>query len=787
MFFSTTRIAIAIALLLTPISAAAGMLQAQDSVAGVGIDIALSSFTPQSNIEVQFVSPDNTPNAFAVRMDAQGNGTLAIAGRFAELAGTYVLTVPADTTAHTTVTVAPDSMDPRISALQVKTPRIAADGMETADITVILRDRFGNPLPGRATNVLAGRTTDTLRVLTPETDAKGMQYFSLTTKTPGQTTLRAIDLLSGTVIAESAVIDAQSLVAVGGQTANINNGRFFYAQTLPSFDIVDHFTVDAPDSMQPGVEAQKLTIRAVDRAGQTVENYLGTVLFSSTDSDATLPNFGTYTFRERDLGEKSFALSLKFRTGGPQTFRIEDANDNRISGEVTIQVGSSGTLDPGTGTIEITSHTQDGFINSADIVIEGRGPRFTNIIVMGGPQDAKGVTDENGFFSVPVALSPQQLDHTIRVRDESGRNDSGPIHLVLDQSKKEIEAVQFAPEKPDAGAQVLVIVKSAPALTQVMMRLPADGTVQEVILAENPTQPGTYQTFFTAPVAGTYQPSIVATDQAGNLTELRTILTVTSTVLPRIENLSIEPRVESIALRWEVVTGQITGYRIYIGDGPDNFLYTLDTSGPVTQAVVRGLLPGQLYYFAVTALRDALESEEKSEVLTGQPLGITLTVTPGESSLTVQWTSLAADLPLSSFLLEYGADANALTEQRQLNGELRDITIHDLLPGISYALRLTPISVTGEALTQLAATGKGTPGGAGFHPAPRDDAPFDVSLHPGATLNPPPAVNAVGLPRSAWITIASFGALTILWFVRRRQSAQRMNAFLQAVASRTTS
>ncbi len=785
MFLTLTRITVALTLLMTPASAAAGTLRADDSVAGVGIDVTLAGFAPHTQIAVGMTPPDGNARTFTVRSDAAGGAVLSVPGRSAERAGIYAFSA-GNATAQARID--PDSLDPWMSSLQVKTAQIRADGRETAGITVTLRDRYGNPLPGRTAGVLSGRTGDAIRALTPETDAAGVQSFALLTTTPGEISLRAIDLLSGTPLAGSAVVQAGG-TAMGGQATAYGSpyaaqltpdGRFFYAQTLPSFDVIDRFEVEAPATMQPGVEAPKITIRAVDRSGRTVENYLGTVVFSSTDPQATLPNFGSYTFRDRDLGEKSFALALTFRTGGPQTMRVEDRNDNRIAGEATIQV-SGGGVGPATGSIQITSHANDGYINSTDIVVEGRGPRFANLIVMGGPQDAVGSSDENGFFSIPVRLNPAQRDHTIRVRDESGRNDSGPLRLVLDQSIKEIDTIRFAPERPSANEQVLAAVQSAPGMAQVLLRLP-DGTgVQEIVLTENPQLPGMYQGFFTAPAPGSYQPSVVATDRAGNRSEVRTLLTVASHTLPRVTNLRLESRAEAVALQWDAVEGDVSAYRIYIGNEPENFVYTLDTGGAVTQAVVRGLLPGRLYHFAVTALRGDRESEERSEPVAGQTLGITLDVTPAENALQVRWTDLAAALPLSSFLLEYGTGPDALTEQRRLNGDLRDITLRDLLPGVVYHLRLTPVSVAGQPLAELAAVGQGTPGGAGFRASARDEVPFDVVLHPGAQLRPPPAVNDTGLPPAAWMAAASLGAAGLLWYVRRRQERHRLHAFLRSM------
>lgn len=777
---------------------AAGVLTMDDSIAGLGLDIAVRSAKPSSAVQVTVQDPDGGTLTIPVMTNARGEGTATLPGTKTEAAGTYV--ARAADMQEDNATVEPDTMDPRTSVIRSWTPRISADGRDEAEITVALRDRYGNPLPGRPVALVSNRTADIVESLTPETDDEGVQHFAVTTDEPGVIQLRAIDLLSGNAVIEAAEVRAEGYAMGGYQNGaayaaapayvsdrayETSGKRFYYnAQVIPGggFGVLDRFEVEVtPPALNTGEEASKVTIRAVDRNGQTVENYDGTVTFVTTDPNATVPNFGSYTFQERDLGQKTFALALTFRTPGQQTLRVEDRFDSSIFGEATIMVGGGGSV--GTATIDVTSHEDDDYVNSLNIVLEGRGPRFANLIVTGGERDAFGTTDQNGAFSIPVTLNADQRDHTLRVQDDLRANDSGPIHLILDQVKPVIDQVTFAPSEPNEGEKVLVIVESEPGLQQVMLRLPdrVNGMVEEVLLSPLPTETGSYQGFFTAPPADVYQPAVTAMDRAGNVEEIRTQLNVGGMSLAKVDGLKAEPRVDAVELTWNPLPGELEAYRIYIGDSETNFLYTLDTGRVITKATVKGLTPGKTYYFAVTAIRGDLESEEKSDVVSAQVLGFNLEVKPQDSALNVTWTSLTTDLPLSSFVLAYGTDAENLNETRLLNGELRDFTIRDLLPGVEYVVSVTPVTVTGDTLEELAATGKGTPTGDGFTPSARDDVPFDIPRNPGGTLHPAPGNPSTGIPPLAWMSAAALGMGGVLYRWQRRRSVQRTEAFLQAV------
>lgn len=791
-----TRITASLLTFALPLTAAAaGVLTVNDSIAGLGLEVSIEEAEPNAQISVMVTAPNGGTLSMPVSTNAKGNASASIPGPKTEAAGTYTVSalkngaviIPA-----VTATVKPGTMDPWTSGVQSWTPRIHADGRDEADITVTIRDQYGNPLSGRPVSLVSGRSDDSIAMLTPQTDAKGTQHFSLTTTEPGTVMLRAVDLLSGNAVTQSATVQAEGY-GIGGNDANrfysgINatsgSNKTFYSgmrAQAGSFGDIDHFEVTAPAAMNVNEEAPKITIRAVDRNGNTVESYNGTIVFETTDPNATVPNFGQYMFQPRDLGVKSFTLALKFQASGQQILRVSDVNVPDIMGEAVIMVGGSSSGTSGNG-ITVTSHQNNDYVNTLDIVVEGRAPRLANLIVMGGERDATGNSDASGNFSIPVRLGSAQRDFTIRVMDaENSRTDSGPIHLILDQEVPVIDSITFTPNDPNAGEKVLVLIESEPELAQALMRLTdKSGKVAEITLSPVPTQDGSYQGFFTAPDSGTYQPTVIVMDKAGNTEEVRAQLTVGGRTMPKVQNVKAEARIDVIDLIWDPVT-DATGYRVYIGETATDYLYSLDTNSTQTKAAVRGLAAGKTYYFAITALKSDAESKDKSDPVSAQILGFAVTVKSEENALRLTWTSLMNNLPLSAFKLEYGAAADHLTEVRMINGELRDVTIRDLLPGIEYFVKLTPVTVTGDVLDELAATGTGTPTGAGFKPGPRDDVPFDVVKNPGGTLHGAPSTPGSGIPPFAWLAAFTLGALGAIWQWQRRRKLKQTAAFLRAV------
>lgn len=775
------RIVATVGFLVPPTALAAIALQLPaDAIAGLGFDLLVSGMRGGETVAVQMERPNGDLQGLRGTADTNGTATLAVRGSLTEESGVYHFNA-GDTTSD--LTVLPDSVDPVLSSIDVWTPRIQNDGQDAASVTVTLRDQFGNPLPGRIATLVSGRSDDDVASETNDTDEHGEQHFSVRTYEPGTLTLRAIDLLSGIPLADSATIRSGS-ESIGGPSDSVsrmsNGNRFYYAQ-VAGFDVIDGFEIDAPSSLPLGEEASKITIRAVDRNGSIVENYVGTVEFSSTDPDATLPNFGRYTFKERDLGQKEFPLVLKFKQSGQQTFRVEDRNDRTIFGDVTITVASDER--PGGGTLTLLSPKDGSTVNGSSVTVTGTGPAFTNIVVLGGIEDTPGSTDANGQYSVTIPLRPDQRDYTIRVQDENGRLDSGPILVHLDADPPAIGTITFTPAIPEEGEKVLVAVKSEAGLASMLLTITQrnTGAVQEITLL--PTSAGdTYQAFFTAPQPDAYQPKLLAVDKAGNTAELRTTLTIGTPGLPVVEGVIAEPRVNAVRVGWQEIEEEtVDGYRVYVGENPGQFGYFLDTKQRTNSAIVAGLSPSKQYFFAVTALQGDRESVEKSGIVTATVLGMALNVIPDDQSLRLQWSTLDDETPLSHFLLEYGLDEAHFTEQRLLNRDLTEYALRDLLNGIEYAVRITPVTVAGKLLTDLSALRTGTPSGTGFHPGAGDPIPYDITEHPGELPTVAPQTPVSGIPAMLGWTML-LAALGGGWYhLRRRAERHRTAQFLASL------
>ena len=81
-----------------------------------------------------------------------------------------------------------------------------------------------------------------------------------------------------------------------------------------------------PDSASAG-SSLPLTVTAVDAYGNTATGYVGTVTFSSSDSQAQLPD--DYTFTSDDQGSHTFAVTLA--TAGDQTVSAADTQDATLT------------------------------------------------------------------------------------------------------------------------------------------------------------------------------------------------------------------------------------------------------------------------------------------------------------------------------------------------------------------------------------------------------------------------------------------------------------------------
>jgi hypothetical protein len=166
-----------------------------------------------------------------------------------------------------------------------------------ASFTVTARDAFGNTATGYL-GITHFTSTDGQVVLPSDyqfvAGDNGVHTFSATFKTAGSQSLTATDTSTG-------IKGAQAAILVNPAGASV--------LTLAGY----------PSPIQAGATGT-FTVTASDAFGNTATGYLGTIHFTSADSQAVLPN--DYTFVAADSGAHTF--STVFKTVGTQSLTATD-------------------------------------------------------------------------------------------------------------------------------------------------------------------------------------------------------------------------------------------------------------------------------------------------------------------------------------------------------------------------------------------------------------------------------------------------------------------------------
>ncbi len=817
------RLTLALALLSNPAFASGASpamwpsVTVDDVVAGFETAVQVTGLAPQATVDLHVVSPSSDDTTLPVTADAQGAGKTSIPSALTAEAGLYRVFVVAGKQkigdeAH--FEVLSDRVDPILSQINASTPVIPADGRSVATVTVTLQDAHGNPLPGRPVQLIGSRAEDRIAALstTRDTDVRGQISFAVQTQTPGDIALRAIDLLSGTMLTQVAHVFAAPDSSMGGfagwnaapaypSAGWMPPANPFVGQVTPgaapaptgkAYDVVDHFeiTVSTPTAKVKDV-IPLVTVKAVDAKGAVVESYVGEALMTSpTDPNATLPGLppseGAVKFAAKNRGVVTFPWAISFSRGGTHTLEVKD-DTGAVTGKTSVTV--TGTTEiPENRKIRVDSPANGETVNSREAMVKGKGPVLTNLVVWAvdasTPIDSVTASDpvglaetqDDGTFGFVAPLPANSVDVILQIQDEGGQYDSGPIRVKLDTEGPAI-AYTLEPAEPKEGETITLRVTSEPGLPSVAVDLPD----RQLLLTES--IPGSYQLLFPAPSRGDAAFTVSATDPAGNTTRRSGTLSVTGPLIPQVQNVRVQALAGGLELTWDPIPDPtITGYRIEVGRGPGRVDTTLDTPEVTDSASIMGLKGGIDYFLYVRAARGEEKGPPSIPVIS-RTLGMELNVTPQEGGLLLQWTFPDAT-PLSQFLLEFGSMEGEFSEKRPLDGAMRAYTLKDLLAQ-PYLIRLTPVAITGESLIDLAVVVQGTPLPLGaFHASaeeigmiPTDTVPPDDTLHEGA-----PEVTHTGLPPISprW-ALGGAGLLLGYYWYRRKKSMRDTRQFLNAM------
>jgi hypothetical protein len=209
--------------------------------------------------------------------------------------------------------------------LIVSAPATATSGASFS-FTVTAVDAAGNTVTGYAHTVHFTSTDSAAGLPSDAALVNGTGTFTATLKTLGRQFLTATDTSASTISGKSPEITVSAALAA------------------------THFVVSAASFVRGGV-AFNFTVTATDATGNTAPGYTGTVHFTSSDSQATLPPNATLT-----SGVGTFPATLK--TVGGQTITATDT--------VSSLTGVSGTIT----VCSMCDINLDGAMNVVDVQLE---------------------------------------------------------------------------------------------------------------------------------------------------------------------------------------------------------------------------------------------------------------------------------------------------------------------------------------------------------------------------------------------------------------------------------
>ena len=201
-----------------------------------------------------------------------------------------------------------------LAVIGYPTPVVAGVGER---MTVYPLDAYGN---------IATNYTGTVKISSsdPHASLPGNQTF--TTGSPGYDSFSLALKTSG----------VQSVTATDTSTSSVTGTESGIA-ILPA--AAKSFTISGfPSPTDAGV-ANKFTVTAYDPYGNIATGYLGTVEFTSSDQDASLPV--NYTFVSSNAGTQTFNATLN--TTGNQSITVTDSMTASIAGSIKLAVGPATT------------------------------------------------------------------------------------------------------------------------------------------------------------------------------------------------------------------------------------------------------------------------------------------------------------------------------------------------------------------------------------------------------------------------------------------------------------
>lgn len=800
---------------------------ADDTIAGWSTLLRSSIGPANTPIVVDIRKPNGSIVSIEGITNAQGTFELEVLGYHNKEAGEYYVRAKvkgeSDSTNYSTYTVYPESVSVSKSSVSVNNLALKADGYDHAVIQVILMDEYGNRIPNHALKVISSRVEDTIEYLTQQSDQSGRFQAKITSELPGFSTLIIQDVTGGDILKErpqitflkaeennkaltgndflmanllaqdeeSDPLSDEALEELFGDTPDDTGEETLedlfgapsseetaddpFADTSPDMGLhgeLDRFEIEIlPSIATDGTNVKinenfSLKVQALDAEDRKVTSYTGTIRFSSSDQNATLPE--DYEFTTADLGEKIFSLAFKLTALGTQTIEVVDIDDWFKTGKIDLNVAEriddQASVD---SEIEIKYPEDNVTLNQKTITLSGQGPANIGIdIFINGVLTTSSDIDTDGFFSTAIQVE-EGLNKVFVIEQNGKERKSNTVNFMVDVTPPSIDTFQVIPEGDiKVGEFYSVILTSEPGLEEVAIRV-----LVEHPLTESLSEPGKYEATLPAPlIAGEYPIHAILVDELGNRLETNTnrtlhIIDKELPTPPVVTGLQADAGDQKVRLSWNDVSKDsetpIGNYKVYFGTDRNVLSKNKNTSSTETEMLIENLNNDVEYFFAVTAMsEDGYESKEKSLIVSATPsqgqnidqLGDNqLRGVAGDGKMTLTWDPFP-NVQASRYKVYYGLQSGRYTSYIVTDLYQTSLVIGDLANGVTYYAAVSPINANGLELNLRSNEVAVTPTGLGIS-GPIVTPQIPRGARPGVALRAP--IGQVG-PESLWIVFFSF-------------------------------
>lgn len=604
------------------VSYASAKLQALDTVAGFETLLTAQGFSQGAKVNFEVTKPNGVVSTMFGIADREGKVELTLSAGETTQAGIYAVKLPASGES-TEFQVFPGDFSPSASGIFTNRSSVAANGVESALLTVRIVDEFGNPLPYHEVSVTSNRAEDRMRNQASQSNEQGIASFLITSEKTGTATLTAVDESTGTVIDKRATLTFTPSFgvskAIGGDPETLLLAQA--GQPVSKFGLEN-----IPATFTANASPISFTVTALESNGNVSTSYAGTVVFSSTDPNAQLPS--SYSFKPADQGRHTFSLSLSFKTVGTQKLTVQEQGNPLVKGEKTVEVvtGQGG----GAGQVKITKPATGTYsVNKLEVAGEA-SPNAKVKLFDNGQQIAEVQANSSGRFSYLTSLLTDG-QHTFHA--ESNSVQSTPVVVTIDSTPAQVEQVEIAKKILAPGETTEITVRTDPDVSSIQ------ATVADFItdLKPDENQPGMYRGTLTAPQQnGEYTVNVIITDKVGNpspTTEVGKIkvdsslkqtgdTTASFAVPSTVTGVKATAGNAEVLLEWESAKAAagIAFYRIYYSTDQKNISQVLNTKDVKTSFVVSNVQNGKQYFFQVVGVdTEGNEGDNRSEIVSATP------------------------------------------------------------------------------------------------------------------------------------------------------------------------